>query len=90
MLAGSAEELFLAGRLNEPLGYVNGQAGYLLLGVWPLIAAAERAKRPLIGAAGLAGATGLLGLVLLGTDARRPAGPTRVGRCVGGRRSRAY
>ncbi|HEY6779346.1 MAG TPA: MraY family glycosyltransferase, partial [Thermoleophilaceae bacterium] len=33
MLAGSASELFLNGRLHEPLGYVNGQAAYLLLGL---------------------------------------------------------
>ena len=45
MLAGSGDELFLYGRLNEPLGYVNGQSGYLLLGVWPLIALAERARQ---------------------------------------------
>ena len=32
MLAGNGDELFFGGRLNEPLGYVNGQAGYLLLG----------------------------------------------------------
>ena len=74
MLIGSADELFLAGRLHEPLGYVNGQAGYLLIGVWPLIALAERARHPLVGAAGVAGATALLGLVLLGqTRAVLPA-----------------
>ena len=49
---GTAVELFLAGRLNEPLGYVNGQAGLLLVGVWPLVALAERARQPwLAGAA---------------------------------------
>ena len=66
MLAGSGDELFLNGRLNEPLGYVNAQSGYLLLGVWPLIALAERARRPLAAGAGLAGATFLGALVLLG------------------------
>ncbi|MBA2506264.1 MAG: O-antigen ligase family protein [Thermoleophilaceae bacterium] len=44
--------LFLDGRLIEPLGYINGQAGYLLMGFWPLVALAERAKRPPV--AGLA------------------------------------
>ncbi len=74
MLAGTGEELFLVGRLNEPLGYVNGQAGYLLIGVWPLMALAERARHSLVGAAGIAGATALLGLVLLGqTRAVLPA-----------------
>ncbi len=65
MLAGSGEELFLGGRLNEPLGYINGQAGYLLLGIWPLLALAERARKPLLAGAGLAGATFLGSLVLL-------------------------
>jgi hypothetical protein len=65
LLAGSGDELFLVGRLNEPLGYVNGQAGYLLMGVWPLIALAERARRPLLAGAGLGGATFLGALVLL-------------------------
>ena len=65
MLAGSGEELFLGGRLNEPLGYINGQAGYLLLGIWPLVALAERARNPLLAGGGLAGATFLGSLVLL-------------------------
>ena len=65
MLTGSGEELFLGGRLNEPLGYINGQAGYLLLGIWPLVALAERARNPLLAGAGLAGATFLGSLVLL-------------------------
>ena len=65
MLAGSGEELFLGGRLNEPLGYINGQAGYLLLGIWPLLALAERARNPLLAGGGLAGATFLGSLVLL-------------------------
>ncbi len=78
MLAGSGDELFLGGRLNEPLGYVNGQAGYLLLGVWPLIALAERARSPLLAGGGLAGATFLGGARAARPDARR--GPRR--RCV--------
>ena len=66
MILGSGDELFLRGRLNEPLGYVNGQSGYLLMGVWPLIALAERARRALIAGGALAGATCLAALVLLG------------------------
>lgn len=41
MLAGHGAELCLSTRLNDPLGYVNGQAGYLLVGVWPCLALAE-------------------------------------------------
>ena len=66
MLGGSGDELFLGGRLHEPLGYINAQSGYLLLGIWPLIALAERARQPVLAGAGLAGATFLAGLVLLG------------------------
>jgi UDP-GlcNAc:undecaprenyl-phosphate/decaprenyl-phosphate GlcNAc-1-phosphate transferase len=74
LAAGSGDELFLGGRLHEPLGYVNGQAGYLLLGVWPLIALAERARRPLVAGAAVSGATFLGAMVLLGqTRAVLPA-----------------
>ena len=67
MLTGSGDELFLNARLNEPLGYVNGQAGYLLLGIWPLMALAERARQPLLaGGRALRGRLVLGGLVLLG------------------------
>src|SRR3712207_8591769 len=37
-----------------------------LMGIWPLIAAAERARRPLIAGAAVAAATFLAGIVLLG------------------------
>jgi O-antigen ligase len=65
MLVGDPRSLFLAGRLNEPLGYVNGQAGYLLLALWPLIALAERARRRILGSASIAAATLLVGLVFM-------------------------
>jgi UDP-GlcNAc:undecaprenyl-phosphate/decaprenyl-phosphate GlcNAc-1-phosphate transferase len=66
MFLGSADELFLDGRLNEPLGYVNGQAGFLLVGVWPLVALAERARQPWLAGAAAAGVSALLAMVLLG------------------------
>ncbi len=65
MAFGDGPGLFAGGRLNEPLGYVNGQAGYLLLGFWPLVAVAERPRRALTAGAALAAATFLAGLVLL-------------------------
>lgn len=37
-------DLFVANRLNSPLNYINGVATYLLAGVWPLIAVAERSR----------------------------------------------
>ena len=42
MLDGDVEALFFGGRLRDPLGYVNGQAGYFLLGFWPCVALAEQ------------------------------------------------
>jgi UDP-GlcNAc:undecaprenyl-phosphate GlcNAc-1-phosphate transferase len=64
-LVGGGEGLFLSKRLNEPLGYVNGQASYFLLGIWPLIAVAERARRPWVAGAAAGAATMLAALVLL-------------------------
>jgi UDP-GlcNAc:undecaprenyl-phosphate GlcNAc-1-phosphate transferase len=68
MLAGTGAELFLTKRLNEPLGYVNGQASYFLIGIWPLVAVAERARPWLAGAA--AGAATLLASLLLLSETR--------------------
>jgi hypothetical protein len=42
MAAGDGVSLFFRGRLNDPLGYTNGQAGFFALGFWPFVAAAER------------------------------------------------
>jgi UDP-GlcNAc:undecaprenyl-phosphate GlcNAc-1-phosphate transferase len=64
-MLGGAEDLFLNKRLNKPLGYVNGQASYFLLGLWPLIAVAERAKRAWLSGAAIAGAAMLGSLILL-------------------------
>lgn len=68
MLAGHGPSLFLGTRLNDPLGYVNGQAGYLLAAVWPCLALAEhrgsKASAAIAGA-GMAGVVALLGLGLL-------------------------
>ena len=60
---GSAQ--FVLGRLNEPLGYTNGQGAYFLLGIWPLVAVAERARWSLLAGAALALATALAALVVL-------------------------
>ena len=44
MLRGD-ETLFFAGRLHEPLGYINGQANFFVLAFWPCVALAERRTR---------------------------------------------
>lgn len=68
MLDGNGQSLFLATRLNDPLGYVNGQAAYLLVAAWPCLALAEHRGSPASGAIagiGMASLVALLGLGLL-------------------------
>jgi len=66
LLGSGGGELFLGKRLQEPLGYANGQGAYLLLGLWPLVAAAERARSHVLSGGAVAGAALLVGLTLLG------------------------
>lgn len=66
LLGSGGADLFLSGRLHEPLGYVNGQAGYLLLGLWPLVALAERARSHLLAGAAVGAGVVLAGLAVLG------------------------
>jgi UDP-GlcNAc:undecaprenyl-phosphate GlcNAc-1-phosphate transferase len=65
LLTGHAKSVFLGGRLNEPLGYVNGQASYFLLALWPLIAVAERTRRSFVAGLAIAAAATLAGLALM-------------------------
>jgi hypothetical protein len=69
MLGGDSQSLFEGSRLLEPLGYVNGLGGFFLLGLWPLVALAERTKVHALAGAAVAGASLLTALVLL-TDSR--------------------
>lgn len=64
LLAGSGEGLFFAGRLDEPLGYINGQAAFFLMALWPLLALASTRPARVAGPA-LSVAVLLGGLVLL-------------------------
>lgn len=72
MLNGGGRQLFSGSRLLEPLGYVNGLGGFYLFGLWPLLAVAERVRRPLIAGVAAGAATVLATLVLL-TDSRGTA-----------------
>jgi len=65
MLHGDADPLFFGGRLRDPLGYVNGQAGYFLLGFWPCVALAEQTKSRVLAGLGAACALMLAALMLL-------------------------
>jgi len=62
---GQAAGMFFGGRLRNPLGYVNGQAGYFLLGFWPCIALAEQARYKVLAGLGAAGALVLGSLMML-------------------------
>ena len=64
MLSGDPGDLFLGGRLNQPLGYINAQATVFVLGLWLCFAAVER-RQPLIAGAGAGLATLLACLVML-------------------------
>ncbi|MEJ7784389.1 MAG: O-antigen ligase family protein [Solirubrobacteraceae bacterium] len=65
MASGEGADLFFGGRLRDPLGYVNGQAGYFLLGFWPCVAMAEQSGRKILAGAGAAGAVVLGSLLML-------------------------
>jgi hypothetical protein len=56
LASGAGQGAFLLGRLDSPIGYVNGTAGLLVMGVWPFIALADTAERRLVRALGGAGA----------------------------------
>jgi O-Antigen ligase len=65
LLAGD-DGLFVAGRLDEPVGYRNATAVLFAFMCWPLIAAAAaRGVRPSLRGACVGGTTLALGLVLL-------------------------
>ena len=64
MVDGSS--LFVAGRLVEPLGYVNGESGFFLVGLWPLIAIAEQQRYALLAGLGMAGAFVIACMLVLG------------------------
>lgn len=63
--AGDGASLFLGGRLDQPLGYVNGLAAFHLLALWPALALAERRTRPLLAGLGLGLAVLIVGLLAL-------------------------
>jgi O-antigen ligase len=65
MLHGDADALFFSGRLRDPLGYVNGQAGYFLLGFWPCVALAEQTRSRVLAGLGAAFSLVLASLLLL-------------------------
>jgi tetratricopeptide (TPR) repeat protein len=92
-LFGANQGAFLTRRLNSPIGYINGTACLLVMGVWPWIALAESASRRLAWAGALSAAAVIAGMLVL-TQARAvmPAillSAVLVLACAGGRTRRA-
>ena len=64
MLGSDPNALFLTGRLDRPLGYINGQGTVFVMGFWLCLALAER--RPAwLGGAGAGAATLMLALAFM-------------------------
>ncbi len=55
-LLGTAGQDFFGRRLNSPIGYVNGTAGLLVMGLWPWLAWAETTRHRLAQGLSLAAA----------------------------------
>jgi O-antigen ligase len=93
MLFGGSQGAFLTRRLNSPIGYINGTACLLVMGVWPWIACAEAASRRVVRAGALAGASLIAGMLVL-TQSRAVVPATVLSAvlvvvCTGGRTRRA-
>lgn len=71
LLSSDSISLFLGRRLNDPLGYINGEGCLFVMGLWLCAAAAEQ-RRAAIAGAGAAGATLMACLALL-TESRGTA-----------------
>jgi hypothetical protein len=65
LIAGDGAGLFVAFRLSEPLGYINGEAAFLGAGAWIWLSAAEGLRSVWARAASLSMAVALVGLVVL-------------------------
>ncbi len=65
LLGPGAAEQFLGGRLDQPLGYINAQATFAILALWPLLAIAEQRRSAVAAGAGMSGVVLMSGLTLL-------------------------
>jgi hypothetical protein len=64
LLGGDPATLLYMGRLNDPLGYVNGEGCLFVIGLWLCWPAVE-SRRAVLAGAGVAGATAMACLALL-------------------------
>jgi UDP-GlcNAc:undecaprenyl-phosphate GlcNAc-1-phosphate transferase len=72
LLGPHAAGQFLGGRLDHPLGYINAQATFAILALWPLLALAEQRRSAVAAGFGLAG-TVLSGGFILMSESRGAA-----------------
>ena len=64
MLGANPGGLFLSGRLNSPLGYINGEGCLFAMAIWPCVAAAESRRAIIAGpAAAIAAAMACLAML---------------------------
>lgn len=92
-LFGGGQGAFLTRRLNLPIGYINGTAGLLVMGLWPWMAYAEAAERRIVRTGALVAASLIASTVVL-TESRAVIPATIVSALVvllspGGRTRRA-
>lgn len=64
MLGAGAASVFLGGRLQAPLGYINGEGCLFAMACWGGLALAER-RKPLLAGLGAAATVAMAGLTLL-------------------------
>jgi UDP-N-acetylmuramyl pentapeptide phosphotransferase/UDP-N-acetylglucosamine-1-phosphate transferase len=64
MLGDAPSSLFLNGRLNSPLGYINGEGCLFAMAIWPCVGAAE-SRRALLAGPAAGAATVLASLAIL-------------------------
>lgn len=57
MLTGGGRGAFLEGRLDSPIGYINGTAALLVMGLWPWFSLAETAASRVVRSFAFAGAS---------------------------------
>ena len=89
LLAGDGQSVFLGGRLNAPLEYVNGQGSIYVLGLMGCLAATGVRRSALLAGGAAGGATLLAGLAFLcqsrGVTITAIVAAAVVVLCVGGR-----
>jgi hypothetical protein len=69
LVSGGGEGAFLQGRLDTPMGYINGTAGLLVMGIWPWLGLAENVESPRLRAVGV-GAAAMIAETALLTQSR--------------------